>query len=80
MAHKSHRKHLKHVHQHAAAEQHVEPESPSLREMASEVVHDVVEKVKEAPHAIVERVLRKPRAIVEKLTGVYSHRKGETAK
>jgi hypothetical protein len=79
MAHKSHRKHLKHVHAHPEG-QHVEPESPSLRELASDVVHEVVEKVKDAPHAIVERVMRKPRAVLEKLTGVYSHRKGEPAK
>ena len=73
MAHKSHRKHLKHVHRHEVeAQTHVEPESHSLREMAGEVVHRAVETVKAAPHAIVERVMKKPRAIMERLTGTYA--------
>ncbi|HSN28476.1 MAG TPA: hypothetical protein VLT45_19455 [Kofleriaceae bacterium] len=75
MAHKSHRKHLKHVHAHEHPEQgHAESdmETHSLREMAGEVVHRAVETVKAAPHAIVERVMRKPREIVEKLTGTYA--------
>ena len=73
MAHKSHRKHHKHVREHEAAEaSRVEPESPSLRAMASDVVHLAVDAVKAAPHAIVERVMRKPRKLMEKLSGTYA--------
>ena len=73
MAHKSHRKHLKHVHAHEQAEApHLHPEEYSLREMAGEVVHRAVDAVKAAPHAIVERVMRKPRQLMEKLSGTYA--------
>ena len=74
MAHKSHRKHLKHVHAHEAAEMppHLQPEEYSLRDMAGEVVHRAVDAVKAAPHAIVERVMRKPRKIIEKISGTYA--------
>lgn len=73
MAHKSHRKHLKHVHAHEPVEHgHAEPEEHTLREMAGEVVHRAVETVKAAPHAIVERVMRRPRAIMQRLTGTYA--------
>jgi hypothetical protein len=74
MAHKSHRKHLKHAHAHA--EHPIEAEGQSLREMAGEVVQLAVDAVKAAPHAIVERVMRRPRAVIEKLSGKY----GKTSK
>ena len=75
MAHKSHRKHLKHVHAHERVEAppHLQPEEYSLRDMAGEVVHRAVDAVKAAPHAIVERVMRKPRKLIEKLSGTYAH-------
>jgi hypothetical protein len=74
MAHKSHRKHLKHVHAHEDIKApHLQPEEYSLRDMAGEVVHAAVDAVKAAPHAIVERVMRKPRALMEKLSGTYAH-------
>lgn len=71
MAHKSHRKHHKHVRAHEQADHH-EPQSPSLRDMAKDVVHLAVDAVKAAPHAIVERVMRKPRELMGKLSGTYA--------
>ena len=78
MAHKSHRKHIKHVHQHEVAETEHHDERGSSFEAASfvqlgrELVSSVKERVLAVPRSVMHRVLRRPRALMERFSGMYS--------
>lgn len=62
MAHKSKRKHVKHMHVHGHHEAHHERHpAASFRELGRALVHRVY-----------MRLTRRPRALFERLTGLYS--------
>ena len=78
MAHKSHRKHIKHVHQHEVAEtEHQEGrgspfKAASFVQLGRELFSTVKERALAVPRAVVNRVLRRPRALMERCSGMYS--------
>jgi len=62
MAHKSKRKHVKHMHEHEHHEAHHEHHrAASFRELGRALIH-----------RIYLRATRRPRALFEKLSGLYS--------
>ena len=75
MAHKSKRKHVKHVHQHEHEhheEHHERPRAASFRELGRALVGRVVSRALEGPRALKERLLRRPRAMMARISGMYS--------
>jgi len=71
MAHKSKRKHVKHMHEHP--EHHPEHhEAATFRELGRALVDRVVNRALSRPRALKERLLRRPREIIAKLSGTYS--------
>ena len=83
MAHRSHRKHIKHLHQHEPAahtEEHTPSEKPtSLFQLGRGLLSSMKNAALAMPRAVVHRVLRRPRAVMERLSGMYS-RHGAPAK
>lgn len=73
MAHKSKRKHVKHVHEHEHEHPHHESHpAASFRELGRALVDRLVSRALRRPRALKERLLRRPRAIFEKLSGAHS--------
>jgi hypothetical protein len=73
MAHRSKRKHVKHMHEHQQMEEH--ETAGGMRARAASFVElgrALVARVMERPRAFKERLLRRPRAIAEKLSGLYA--------
>jgi hypothetical protein len=73
MAHRSKRKHVKHMHEHEHEQLHEEPEG--MRGRAASFVdlgRALVARVLQRPRAFKERLLRRPRELAEKLSGLYA--------
>ena len=74
MAHRSKRKHVKHMHEHQQLEEH-ETQAGGMRARAASFVElgrALVARVMERPRAFKERLLRRPRELAEKLSGLYA--------
>jgi hypothetical protein len=74
MAHRSKRKHVKHMHEHQQLEEH-EEQAGGMRARAASFVElgrALVARVMERPRAFKERLLRRPRELAEKLSGLYA--------
>jgi len=75
MAHRSKRKHVKHMHVHQHEVHHEEQPEGGLRARAASYVQlgrALVARAMKRPRALKERLLRRPRQIAEKLSGLYS--------
>jgi hypothetical protein len=73
MAHRSKRKHVKHMHEHEHEQPHAAPEGMRARAASFvELGRALASRVMERPRAFKERLLRRPRAIAEKLSGLYA--------
>lgn len=73
MAHRSKRKHIKHMHEHSHEEHH--EETGGVRARAASFVElgrALVTRVMARPRALKERLLRRPRVVVEKLSSLYA--------
>jgi hypothetical protein len=73
MAHRSKRKHVKHMHEHQHEEQHEAPEGIRARAASFvELGRALVARAMKRPRELKERLLRRPRELAEKLSGLYS--------